>query len=213
MKKIMFAIGVIVIILAMTITAMAHYTTSEDYIPSETTYVEEIELEISNWAFEDTNDKTRLEELIFKCQERKKEAHNMAEAARALGYEETHPVIVAAGKEWNLAHNYYNQYTAIYENVKRAEEAMRWGEKMKEYPEATTIWKYMKNLGYNDYVCAGIMGNLMTEVGGKTLNIKYWLKGNYYGMCQWNRAYKEVWGADLKGQCDFLKETVWNPAL
>ena len=50
----------------------------------------------------------------------------------------------------------------------------------------------------------------MAEVGGQTLDIQYWLKGNgYYGMCQWNKAYCEgVWGADLAGQCDFLRDTI-----
>ena len=68
----------------------------------------------------------------------------------------------------------------------------------------------MKDLGWNDYVCAGIMGNLMAEVGGQTLDIQYWLQGNgYYGMCQWNKAYRSgVWGADLTGQCDFLRDTI-----
>ena len=40
-----------------------------------------------------------------------------------------------------------------------------------EYPEAYKIWHYLKKLGYNDYVCAGIMGNIMAECGGQTLNI------------------------------------------
>ena len=67
----------------------------------------------------------------------------------------------------------------------------------------------MKNLGWNDYVCAGIMGNLMAEVGGQTLDIQYWLKDNgYYGMCQWNKAYSNIWGADLETQCDYLKNTI-----
>ena len=67
----------------------------------------------------------------------------------------------------------------------------------------------MKELGWNDYVCAGIMGNLMAEVGGQTLNIQYWLRGNgYYGMCQWNRGYSKVWGADLATQCNFLRDTI-----
>ena len=40
-----------------------------------------------------------------------------------------------------------------------------------KYPEAYKIWHYLKKLGYNDYVCAGIMGNIMAECGGQTLNI------------------------------------------
>ena len=41
----------------------------------------------------------------------------------------------------------------------------------------------MKELGWNDYVCAGIVGNLMAEVGGQTLNIDPQLGNSYYGIC------------------------------
>lgn len=81
-----------------------------------------------------------------------------------------------------------------------------------EYPVATEIWNYLKNLGYNDYVCAGILGNMMAEVGGQTLDIQYWLynpSGDYYGCCQWSMYYfPEIGGADLKTQLDFLRDTI-----
>ena len=67
----------------------------------------------------------------------------------------------------------------------------------------------MKAQGWNDYVCAGIMGNLMAEVGGQTLDIRYTLSSkNFYGMCQWSRGYSQVWGAGLETQCDFLRDTI-----
>ena len=67
----------------------------------------------------------------------------------------------------------------------------------------------MKDLGWNDYVCAGIMGNLMAEVGGQTLDIRYALSSSgYYGMCQWSRGYSQVWGTGLETQCDFLRDTI-----
>lgn len=47
-------------------------------------------------------------------------------------------------------------------------------EAYKEYPEATEVWIYLRyGLGYNEYVCAGILGNMMAEVGGGTLDLKY----------------------------------------
>lgn len=59
-----------------------------------------------------------------------------------------------------------------------------------EYPVATEIWNFMKAQGWNDYVCAGIMGNIMAEVGGQSFNIRYDAYGDgYYGICQWNRGY------------------------
>lgn len=80
-----------------------------------------------------------------------------------------------------------------------------------KYEAAEYIWKYFKTLGWSDVVAAGIMGNLMSEVGGQTLDIQYWLygRGNHYGMCQWAlRYYPEVEGADLDAQLEFLKNNI-----
>ena len=44
---------------------------------------------------------------------------------------------------------------------------------MKEYPAATVIWITLKEEGFSDEVIAGIIGNLMAEVGGQTLNLNY----------------------------------------
>lgn len=81
-----------------------------------------------------------------------------------------------------------------------------------EYAIAKEIWNYLKNLGYNDYVCAGILGNMMSEVGGNTLDIQYWLynpTGAYYGCCQWSMYYfPEIGGADLNTQLNFLRDTI-----
>lgn len=82
-----------------------------------------------------------------------------------------------------------------------------------QYPTATKVWNYMKNeLGWNDYVAAGVMGNLMVETGGQTLNIKWnlWDKPHeYYGICQWSKKYYPViMDASLDEQLEFLKNTV-----
>ena len=80
---------------------------------------------------------------------------------------------------------------------------------MEEYPAATYIWSYMKEQGWSDYVCAGIMGNIMQETGGRTLDINYMHDNNYYGMCCWKKEYHpEVVGADLEGQCEYLINTI-----
>jgi hypothetical protein len=106
----------------------------------------------------------------------------------------------------------YEDKLAIISEQERI--AARWEERASEYPVATKIWLYMKNeLGWNDYVCAGVMGNLMTEVGGQTLNIDYTLYGHdsktYYGICQWSsKYYPEVKGQDLDFQLNYLKDTV-----
>lgn len=76
------------------------------------------------------------------------------------------------------------------------------------YPNASKIWAFLKEQGYNDYVCAGIMGNIMAEVGGQTLNIDPHLGNSYYGICQWGGGRKtrllSSFGSSLEAQLSFL---------
>ena len=85
--------------------------------------------------------------------------------------------------------------------------------KKEKYPEARKIWNYLtKDMKLNKYVAAGIIGNIMAEVGGQTLNIKpnlYGYNGTYYGICQWSRRYyPQVQGKNLGYQLSFLKKTI-----
>lgn len=81
-----------------------------------------------------------------------------------------------------------------------------------EYATAREIWNYMKAQGWNDYVCAGIMGNMMAEVGGSTLNLHpalYSPGGDFYGICQWSLYYcPEVEGMLLYDQLNYLTNTI-----
>lgn len=79
------------------------------------------------------------------------------------------------------------------------------------YMQATTVWNYLKSLGLNNYVCAGIIGNIMAEVGGQTLDISRWpqySQSNYYGICQWVGSRKtrllNDFGQSLEAQLEFL---------
>ena len=62
-----------------------------------------------------------------------------------------------------------------------------WDDRRAEYPVATEAWLYMKNeFGWSDIVCAGIMGNLMRETGGDTLQLNADSSGNSgLGLIQW----------------------------
>ena len=185
----------------------------------------------------DNYSKEELTTLITETQSIKDNAHTMADSARVLGWEEDDKLIRELQEKWHEANedqkNYQGQLDKILadeaeaarkaeeeriaaekaaaeaaEAARRAEEA-KWATKAAEYPAATQIWRYMKAQGWNDYVCAGIMGNLMAEVGGQTLDIRYTLSSSgYYGMCQWSRGYSQVWGAGLETQCDFLRDTI-----
>ena len=79
------------------------------------------------------------------------------------------------------------------------------------YNQATEVWNGLKALGLNDYVCAGIMGNIMAEVGGQTLDISRWpqySQNTYYGICQWAGSRKQRllndFGTTLNDQIRFL---------
>ena len=80
------------------------------------------------------------------------------------------------------------------------------------YSEATTVWNYLTGtLGLNKYVSAGIMGNIMAEVGGQTLDFSRWStysQGAYYGICQWGGGRRtrllNNYGSSLEAQLKFL---------
>lgn len=208
MKKYLRAIALIIVFVSLlTIKAFAkeeddEYTVSEVYIPSGTA---EIDLTPMYRALSATTDYQELEQLIQECQERKDKAHEMAEATRALGYENEHPIILFAKQEYANA-----EIQLQYYQTRLEEYDLFWKECYEEYPAATEIWLFMKDQDWNDYVCAGILGNIMSEVGGGTLDIQYWLYGSsYYGICQWSKGYKnQIWGADLETQCQFLIDTI-----
>ena len=83
-------------------------------------------------------------------------------------------------------------------------------ERESEYPVAAEIWWTLKSYGYNDYVCAGILGNIMVEAGGQTLTIQPTIQtSKYYGICQWSKKYyPSIWGASLEEQCEYLHNTM-----
>lgn len=81
-----------------------------------------------------------------------------------------------------------------------------------KYEYATEVWNYLKNKGYSDAVCAGILGNFMSETGGHTLALNptlYSNGGRYYGIAQWSlKYYPDVDGANLSQQLVFLSSNI-----
>lgn len=187
-KLIAMMLAVCCLLVAMEIPTVGA-TNSEAYIPSEE--------DLESCAFF-----VELDNADAEARNRMNTAHQMAECARELGYDEDCETIQLAKQEWANAENIIksNKTTRAY-----------WKEKFNEYPVATIIWLYLKNRGYSDYCTAGILGNMMCEVGGGTLDIQYWLTSSsraYFGMCQWGRHYPGVWGLDLMNQLDFLQDTI-----
>ena len=120
-----------------------------------------------NDGFVDTRDLKELRALMEECEANMTAAHDMAEAARVLGYEESHDVIELASEEWERANELYVRYKEIYD-----EENAIWVARAEEYPVATYVWQFLDDAGYNDYVIAGIIGNMMVECGGHTLALQ-----------------------------------------
>lgn len=123
----------------------------------------------------------------------------------ALGYPDTCELILALQEDFEN----YSSYISYYEEKIKELKELTYQEQYAEYPAATYIWYFMKERGWSDIVCAGIMGNIMQEVGGRTLDINYLHSNNYYGICCWKKEYHpEVVDKDLEGQCIYLVETL-----
>ena len=169
----------------ITVIACCAFTTAAEETPILMPVVEEkVEIEPAFMIerikeFNDPNISTyTMEQLQILIQEQRvnqEAAHKLAESARQLGWPEESEPIVSAKNEWWNAQLAIDAYHARYEELYAEFEMAKWNAKRSEYPAATEICLYMKDLGWNDYVCAGIMGNLMAEVGGQTLDIQYHL--------------------------------------
>lgn len=68
---------------------------------------------------------------------------------------------------------------------------------------AEQVWNFLINdMGYNEYVAAGVMGNIANESSFNPSADN----GTHYGLCQWSKTYcPEVNGKDLAGQLEFFR--------
>jgi hypothetical protein len=186
---------------------------ADELIESSGFELEDLEIKQLAFFIDENVDGYNLQELqnlILVQKDRQLKAHNLAQNARMLNWPENSKPVKFAKIEWHNSQLKIDFYQNEYDKKYESSEEKKWAEKEGEYYIATKTWRYMKSLGWNDYVCAGIMGNLMTETGGQTLYIKPNASGNgYYGICQWNSAYKnDVWGADLQGQLNYLGKSI-----
>lgn len=87
-----------------------------------------------------------------------------------------------------------------------------------KYPEAREIWDTMISWGWSAETCAGIIGNMMAEVGGGTLDLSCWNSngGCGYGLIQWTsdrRAeIKNRYGSypTIQEQLIFMKDEMFG---
>lgn len=174
--------------------AFAESTVSEAAIPSETAVIVE---------YVNTTDEKELQELIknYKTERQKYEKKLKEYESMAAHYQ---LLISTLEQEIAITDDYIAHYEQEVEKI--------WSVRQSEYPEASYVWRRLQDFGYSDYVCAGILGNIMAEVGGNTLSLmpKYYADDSrsFYGICQWSKTYSDVWGLNVEGQVDFLLSSI-----
>lgn len=122
--------------------------------------------------------------------------------------------------ELHLAYEEIERQTEEIERYKSEleDEDVKWKKRYEEFPIATEAWIAMKSMGWNDIVCAGIMGNLMAETGGSgTLHLDWDSNGeNGYGLVQWmggrRSAIKKMYGRypSVKEQIQFIHDELYG---
>lgn len=207
-KNIIALICAIMLMIPMTVTVFATpvsapadesvpvTTISEANIPSETVPSEPEETVIILDTVEIERVKPATEEEAHACLEKSYERKEIAKSIRdgliSLGYTEDHPAVVLANEDISntgIEIDYYKKEVAKWEKIRE------WNEKAAKYPNAAKAWKYMKEqFGWNDTVCAGIMGNFMAECGGCwTSDLDYSVNSkNGLGMVQWIGKRREA---------------------
>jgi len=97
----------------------------------------------------------------------------------------------------------------IIEAVEKSDPYKTWEE---EYFYAANVYKYFMQRGFTKEATAGIIGNMMIETSGGSLDLKpniYSKSGNYYGLCQWSKKYyPEAHGLSFKRQLNYLFKTM-----
>lgn len=205
------ALAAAVITLIITISVTNQAEVPADPIAPEVV-VEYVEKEIDSVVpeFVDTEVREELIALILECDDREVGLYQMKDGADTSGFDVGHAVADYLEKEIikndALRAQYWERYIELG--------YLAWDKRAAEYPEATYIWQHLKSYGYSDVVCAAIMGNIMIEVGGRTLELKplaYNKTNSHYGICQWSRKYyPQVDSAPLEIQCEFLTSTLAN---
>lgn len=226
--SVVLMIGITITVLACEVQAPAELTTepvatiSEVYIPSEPTETTEPEVEeviildvveverVVPTTLEEAN--KLLEDAIF----RKDTAVAVYEGLLSLGYAEEHPAVVMAKTD---VENREADCVFYQENQAIHQEAYEWEVRASEYPVATQVWLYMKEeFGWNDIVCAGIMGNMMAECGGCCTSDLDWdvSSSSGYGMIQWLGGRKQqlfnIYGSSpsIEDQLNFMKDELFG---
>ena len=89
------------------------------------------------------------------------------------------------------------------------EKIQKWEE---EHYYATNVWKYLRQRNFSQAAACGIIGNMMIETSGGSLNLKPYIyspSGNYFGLCQWSlKYYSGAKDLPFEYQLDYLLGTM-----
>lgn len=81
-----------------------------------------------------------------------------------------------------------------------------------EHYYAAKVWEYFMQRGYGEVITSAIIGNMMIEAGGHSLNLQpnvYDPTGRYYGLCQWSLYYNpDLADLSFEGQLKHLEESM-----
>lgn len=81
-----------------------------------------------------------------------------------------------------------------------------------EHYYAAKVWEYFRKLGYTEAATAGILGNMMVETSGGTLDLNptiYDATRSYYGLCQWSLYYSpHMADKSFEEQLDYIEHNI-----
>ena len=131
-------------------------------------------------------------------------------------YEPIYETIILYPDDYEALREKADLLDAIYEDRVDHERYL-----YEKFPEAFTVWSYLTGeMGLNNYVAAGIMGNIMNECGGNSLKLQPLItsshsmtyKGvsyHFYGICQWYVGYNpQMAGASLEKQLEYINSNI-----
>lgn len=133
--------------------------------------------------------------------------YNMSFPINETTIEETTTEIETTTEETTI---YAPETTTIEETTTTVPETTTNSETLKgQYPTAEYVWTYLRNSGYSPAAAAGIIGNMMAECGGWTLNLNPYSWNNIqtsYGLCQWKTCYAspEMANSSIEYQMAYL---------
>lgn len=103
-------------------------------------------------------------------------------------------------------------YFGIYPDSRQILQAMNTYRMKEQHYIACYVYDRLRASGFNNEVSAGIIGNMMAECGGQTLDLQWWIHGDgkqYYGLCMWDLSYaKDLDGSNVPEQMNYLLRTL-----